>query len=49
MGVEDFDHFGKVGQTAGQPVNLVDHDYINELGVNVLHQAFEGRALHVPP
>ena len=27
---------------------LVDHDYIDELGVNVLHQAFEGRALHVP-
>jgi hypothetical protein len=44
--VEGFDHLGEVGERAGQPVNLVDHDHIDRSVIEIGHQPLQGRALH---
>src|SRR3546814_14630827 len=46
---EPFDGLGKVGETAGQSVDLVDDDDINHPRVNIAKQCLEIRALHVAP
>ena len=46
-GVEELDQLGKIGQRAGQPVDLVDHDHVDLAGLDVFEQMLQGRAVHV--
>ena len=43
--LEPFDELRKVGEGTGQPVDLVDHDLLDETGVDVVEQALQARAL----
>lgn len=44
--IEDFDHFREIGQRAGKPVNLVNHDHVDHPGTDIRQEALEGGALH---
>ena len=46
MLVEGLDQARKVGERAGQPVDLVGHDDIDTPRTNIGEQALQGRALH---
>ena len=37
--LEPFDELRKVGEGTGQPVDLVDHDLLDETGIDVVEQA----------
>ena len=43
--LEPFDELRKVGEGTGQPVDLVDHDLLDETGIDVGEQALQARAL----
>ena len=43
--LEPLDELCKVGEGTGQPVDLVDHDLVDETGVDVGEQALQARAL----
>ena len=45
--VEDLDQPGKIGERAGQPVDLVDDDDVDPAGPDVGEQALQRRPLHV--
>ena len=45
-GVEAFDQFGEVGQRAGQPVDLVDHDHVDPAFLDIGEQLLQGGPLH---
>ena len=47
MFVEEFDQLGKVGERAGQPVDLVDNDHIDPVSANVVRSA-AGQFRHEP-
>ena len=47
MRVENIDEPGKVGKRAGEAVDLVDHHHIDQSGLDVLEQPFEGRAFEI--
>ena len=46
MCVEGLHHLGEVGERAGQPVDLVDDDHIDQSVIEIGHQPLQGRALH---
>ena len=46
MGVEEFDQLGKVGERAGQPVDLVDNDHVDPASPNVIEEPLEGWPVH---
>jgi hypothetical protein len=46
MGVEQFDRLGKVGERAGQPVDLVDDDDVDPATANVIKELLEGWPVH---
>ena len=43
--LEPLDELRKVGEGTGQPVDLVDHDLVDETGIDVVEQALQVRAL----
>ena len=43
--LEPFDELRKVGKATGQPVDLVDHNLVDETGIDVVEQALQARAL----
>src|ERR1700730_10709226 len=45
MGVEDLDQLGEIGERAGQPVDLVDHDDIDPARPHLGEQRLQGRAV----
>ena len=45
--LEHLHHPGEVQQAAAQAVHLVDHDAVDHAGLDVGHQPFQGRAVHV--
>ena len=47
-GVEPVDDLRKAGEGPGQPVELVDHDPVDETGIDVGEQALQARALQGP-
>ena len=49
MGIEGLDQFGKVGQRAGQAVDLVDHDNVDRPGTDVGQHLLQGRPVHRCP
>src|SRR6202043_1380455 len=44
--VEDLDELGKIGERAGQPVDLIDDDHIDLACLDIGDQPFQGRPLH---
>lgn len=44
--IEDFDQFGKVGQRAGEPVDLIDHDHVDPVLSEIDEQFLERGTLH---
>jgi hypothetical protein len=49
MGVEDLDQLGKIGERAGQSVDLVDHDDIDPARPHLGEQCLQGRAVERGP
>src|SRR5258705_10155079 len=47
LGVKDLDQPGKIGERAGQPVDLVDDDDIDPAALDVGEQALQCRPLHI--
>src|SRR5207302_9161372 len=47
LSIEDFDQPGKIGERAGQPVDLVDDDDIDPASLDVGEQLLQCRPLHV--
>jgi hypothetical protein len=47
LGIEDLDDLGEVGQRAGEPVDLVDHDNIGLALTDVGEQLLQCRPLHI--
>ena len=47
MRIEQLDQLGKVGQRAGQAIDLVDDDDIDLAGADIVQQTLEGRALGI--
>ena len=45
MGIEQFDQLGKIGQRAGQPIDLVDDNDIDPVGSDVIEELLQGRAV----
>jgi hypothetical protein len=45
-GIEDLDDLGKIGERAGQPVDLVDDDNINPPRSDVGEQPLRSRPIH---
>ncbi len=45
--VEQFDQLGKVGQRAGQAIDLVDDDDVDLAGSDIVQQPLQGRAVGV--
>src|SRR6266436_6517213 len=45
--VEDLDQPGKIGERAGQPVDLIDDDDVDPASLDVSEQALQSRSLHV--
>ena len=43
--LKPFDELRKVGEGTDQPVDLVDHDLLDETGIDVVEQALQARAL----
>ena len=43
--LEPFDELRKVGEGTGQSVDLVDHNLVDETGIDVVEQALQARAL----
>ncbi len=48
VGVEALNQLGEVGERAGQAVDLVDHDHIDQAGLYICQQALQGRAVQGP-
>jgi hypothetical protein len=48
-GIEDFDDLGEVGERAGEPVHLVDHDHVDPPCPHIAQEPFDRRALHGAP
>ena len=46
MRIEDLDDLGEVGERAGQPVDLVDHDDVDLARLDIGQQPLQSRALH---
>jgi hypothetical protein len=46
--VEDGDDAGEVGERAGQPVDLVDHDDVDGAGLDIREQLPQGGPVHRP-
>jgi hypothetical protein len=44
--LEQLHHLGEVSQAAGEPVDLVDDDRVEEPGLDVRHQRLEPGPLH---
>jgi hypothetical protein len=47
LGVEEFDQPGKIGERAGEPVNLVDDDDVDPAGPDIGEQILQRRPLHI--
>src|SRR6202023_1165462 len=47
LSVEDLDQPGKIGERAGEPVDLVDNDDVDPASLDVGEQALQCRPLHV--
>src|SRR6266481_3734665 len=47
LGVEDLDQPRKIGERAGQPVDLIDDDDVDPASLDVSEQALQSRSLHV--
>src|SRR5467141_2579196 len=47
LGIEDLDQPGKIGERAGQPVDLVDDDDVDPAFPDVGEQALQRRPLHI--
>ena len=47
MPIKHLNNFGKVGEPACEPVELVDHDHIHLADLDVSHRVAAGRMLHV--
>ena len=45
MGIEQFDQFGKIGQGAGQAIDLVDDNDVDAVGANVGQELLQGRTV----
>src|SRR5438552_1476271 len=45
-GIEDFDDLGKIGERAGQPVDLVDNDGVDPPRREVSQQPLQSRPIH---
>ena len=45
MGVEEFDELGEIGERARHPVDLVDDDDVDGLGLDQVNQGLQGRAV----
>jgi hypothetical protein len=45
MGIEQFDQLGKIGQGAGQTIDLVDDNDIDATGANVSEKLLQGRTV----
>ena len=48
MSFEHLDELGEVGQRAAEPVDLVDHDDVDQPGLDVAHQSLVRRPLQGP-
>jgi hypothetical protein len=46
MGVEQFDQLGKVGERAGQPVDLVDNDHVDPVSASIVEELLERWPVH---
>ena len=46
MGVEQLDQLGKVGERAGQPVDLIDNDHVDSASANIVEQLLERRPIY---
>jgi hypothetical protein len=49
MLVKQFDEFGKIGQRAGQPVDLIDNNNVDLAGSDFREQFLQSRALERRP
>ena len=47
LGVEKLDQPGKIGERAGQPVDLVDDDDVDPAGPDIGKQALQRRPVHI--
>src|SRR5712672_704433 len=47
LGVEEFDQPGKIGERAGQPVDLVDDNNVDPAGPDISEQALQRWPLHI--
>jgi hypothetical protein len=45
-GIEDLDHLGEICQRAREPVDLVDHDRIDQPFGDIGHKSLQRRAFH---
>jgi hypothetical protein len=45
-GIEDLDDLGKIGERAGQPVDLVDNDGVDPSRREVSQQLLQSRPIH---
>ena len=45
LGVEEFDQPGKIGERAGEPVNLVDQDGVDLAGSDICQENLQGRTV----
>ena len=48
MCIEQFDQFGKVGQRSRQAIDLVDDNYVNLPGADIVEQSLQVRAIGRP-
>ena len=46
MRVEGLHHLGEVAKRAGQPIDLVDHNHIDQSLVEISHQSLQGGTFH---
>ena len=46
MRVKQFDQLGKVGERAGQPVDLIDDDHVDPASADAVEQLLEGWPIH---
>ena len=45
LAVEQLNQLGKVGERAGQTIDLIDNDDVDLSGLDVIQQALKGRAV----
>jgi hypothetical protein len=45
MLVEQLDQLGKIGERAGQPIDLIDHDDVDLAGPDVGEEVLQGRTV----